>query len=562
MNLLFGRIQYDHTERDVVIKDDTFDNSILTLRAVRIALSRQPFENLHYNHKNKVLCALIGYISNIDDLKAKYSLKKSLDTEILAELYEKAGTGFFPDIDGVFTIFIWDSAQKTGYLFQDESGSNSPFYYVNEEGQFIFSNSLKCLLQNFRKKRRLNIQAVHDFLYTGRIVPNEDTLIEGIYKLLPGHRLIISHDKKEHKVQRIAANRTRYSKEYAKANLINSISKQIRRMAAGINTSNIGMTLSAGFDTNLILHFLNKEKFEKITAVTIGGSKVNEIPNAVKCASQYNNLKHLTVRVDENRISFLPDIVWRTEGYVFESGLFLAYEFASMMHREGIRCVFLGEGADQVLNPFKNFTLVKLKMSIMTSIKGTLLGAIFYRLVKKEKEPNKHKQHRLVKPFNTFFSRIKFSIIIDYILKKSGIFLNSYDIQAFYPFLNKDTICLSKSLGAPLSKGKKFYKTEVIQTLGDKFSPYIKKVGGSTDIEYLLKGKEALIAGLLQKDVIKGLLSEKQSREILKNPQWYCETILQFMYLYLFNELFISGAYDDLFGDPGLDKKLEEYFAS
>jgi argininosuccinate synthase len=111
------------------------------------------------------------------------------------------------------------------------------------------------------------------------------------------------------------------------------------------------LTLTAGWDTNLLLHFLKKETNAQITAVTInGGGKQNEIPATASILEHYPKVRHLTATV-HYELSSLPEIVWILEGYVFQEGMFLRSELARVLAQEDLHSVFLGACGDQVLYP-------------------------------------------------------------------------------------------------------------------------------------------------------------------------------------------------------------------
>jgi len=63
-----------------------------------------------------------------------------------------------------------------------------PLYYGTAAGRFMFASELKALLQLPEVDRRLNWQALAHLLAYGTTPPGE-SIIDGIHKLEPGHRL-------------------------------------------------------------------------------------------------------------------------------------------------------------------------------------------------------------------------------------------------------------------------------------------------------------------------------------------------------------------------------------
>ncbi len=566
MNLLSVILDWHSSQSDLIVQEEYFSYGPISLHVQRTNIGDKQLKNFVFNKEQGILCGVIGYISNIADLRKKLIGGGNRDdVELLAELYLKEGESSFSLIEGFFTVFIWDFTRQKGYIFQDENGFQTPLLYISTQGKSLFCNSLRILLKSGEFPRKLNLQAARDFLYSRVIIPNESTLIEGVCKLLPGQIIIIDWKAKSMKVQTIRRNEIRFSSDDAKKNLIASIEEETKKLSALAGTSDIGTALSSGFDTNLILFFLNKQYFKKIVAVTIGGKKVNEISSASCCAATYEKVRHVAAVVEDSRLLDFPDIVWRSEGSIFESGLFLANELGKVLQKETISVVFLGDGADQQLNPFR-LTEGAVK-SLIKQFKHRLKQKIiplrkFWRLLKHKKiYVSKYPLaiHKLKKPMQLFVYDTK----KDYILKKCGVILNSYGIQPLYPFLSRKTLALAKSLSPGECRRKKFYRKEVKKILASTVSQYLRKIGGATDIEYLCQDKKSLFEELLHKDLIKTILpmlDDKQKKEMLEDIPSYTESLAHLLYIYLFNELFISGKYDSLFNNTGINLTLGDFF--
>ena len=110
------------------------------------------------------------------------------------------------------------------------------------------------------------------------------------------------------------------------------------------------VALSSGHDTNLLL-FLLAGMHDAIRAFTVGGRLVNEIDSTRKILASYPGCRGASRTVPASIAKSLPDIAWRLEGYVFERGVFLQYALAELLREAGGRCVVLGEGADQIVDP-------------------------------------------------------------------------------------------------------------------------------------------------------------------------------------------------------------------
>jgi asparagine synthase (glutamine-hydrolysing) len=87
----------------------------------------------------------------------------------------------------MFAFGIWEQAVGRLSLVRDRLGIK-PLYYFEGADFFIFGSEIRALLASGLVPRRLSRVGVESFLSYGSV---EDplTIIEGIYAVLPGHRL-------------------------------------------------------------------------------------------------------------------------------------------------------------------------------------------------------------------------------------------------------------------------------------------------------------------------------------------------------------------------------------
>lgn len=489
--------------------------------------------NYWQNRESGIFCSLVGYISNFEYLKTKYQISAESDVEFIGKLYLLLGIEKAIDkLDGIYTIFIFNAKQGKAHFFQDRFGSSLYLYYGKSKDGIVFSTSIKPILESL-EKIEFNFDAARDFLAARHTIPDEKTLIRGIEKLekgkyfeygLNGSRLIKKTVKYSQKKQSLAK---------ARENLLDSIKKRVQLFANRPRNNEICCALSSGYDTNLVLYYLKKFAKGKIAAITIGGKEKNEINLTRKnLENGESKISHQAVLIERNAASNLPDIVQRTEGAVCEGGLFLQYFLAKEAAKNGYSAIFLGEGADQILDPhIEKFSRLK------EIIKRTKLGDFIYTKILK-KHSGKSEYLKIMAKLEKSRPELRNGQKqLDFILKKSGLMLGSFGIRGLYPFLNKATLEYSKKLGI-LNTNKRFYKKQVRKLLGKN---NFQKIGGSTDIEYLLEPKSKEILAILDSEFIGKIIDDGTLlKEIRKNRHNLSELVLHLVYLYLFNEIFIK----------------------
>jgi len=87
------------------------------------------------------------------------------DSEVLLESYRAFGDACVERFSGMFAFAIWDEAERRLFFARDRAGEK-PFYWTQVGGAFLFGSELKALLEWPGVERRLDHQALVDFLQT------------------------------------------------------------------------------------------------------------------------------------------------------------------------------------------------------------------------------------------------------------------------------------------------------------------------------------------------------------------------------------------------------------
>ena len=271
-----------------------------------------------------------------------------IDIEDIVNLYNKYGCNFTEFLGGLYIIVIYDSILKKLFIFQNPDSYMLPLYYSISDNIFYFSSSLKSILRNISFKPNLNHKKLDSFLYNGFIVGNE-TLVEKIYKLTPLSflSLNLSNKKIEHIKMRIP--KREVPPNLARKNYYD-ILKNVTESEL-IHNQELNMCLSKGFDSNILLHIIKEISGKKVNTFSIGGVRgYDETKDAQIICGFYDDIDFNNSLVTPNTFAEFPNIVWLLEGAVYESGIFLQYELANLLTKNGISSIICGECADQFLS--------------------------------------------------------------------------------------------------------------------------------------------------------------------------------------------------------------------
>ena len=128
-----------------------------------------------------------GAVYNFRELAKEIKLpttKLSCDTETIIEGFAQLGEDWFLQLNGMFSIAIWDQKNNELWLARDRFGQK-PLYFGWTKAGFIFGSELKALLPLLETRPKPNYEALHHYLSFGYI-PSPLTGFDGLSKLEPG----------------------------------------------------------------------------------------------------------------------------------------------------------------------------------------------------------------------------------------------------------------------------------------------------------------------------------------------------------------------------------------
>jgi asparagine synthase (glutamine-hydrolysing) len=163
----------------------------LRLSIIDVEGGAQPIDN----EDGSLQVVFNGEIYNFVELRRElethgHRFKTRSDTEVIVHAYEQWGGDCVRHFNGMFAFAIWDSRRRELFIARDHLGIK-PLYYAHVGRRVLFASEIKALLQDADCRREVDFRSLAD-LFTFRYVPSPRTMFLGIYKLPPGHRMLIS----------------------------------------------------------------------------------------------------------------------------------------------------------------------------------------------------------------------------------------------------------------------------------------------------------------------------------------------------------------------------------
>jgi asparagine synthase (glutamine-hydrolysing) len=176
-----------------------FDDRDVHMGMVRLSIidlsgGHQPISN----EDGTIHVVFNGEIFNYVELKAElegkgHRFKTNSDTETIVHAYEEYGVDFAHKLNGMFSISLWDTRNKTLLLYRDRFGVKPLFYSALSAG-VVFGSEIKTLRVHPAIDRELDFEALSHYLSL-RNVPAPYTIYRDIRALLPGQMLTWNDDQ-------------------------------------------------------------------------------------------------------------------------------------------------------------------------------------------------------------------------------------------------------------------------------------------------------------------------------------------------------------------------------
>ena len=311
------------------------------------------------NEDGSIWVVLNGEIYNYRQLRNElerrgHQFVTSTDTEVIVHLYEERGDDCVHALRGMFAFAIWDERRQRLMLARDRIGIK-PLYYGTVAGRFIFASELKAVLQLPEVERRLNWQAVAHLLAYAT-TPSNESIVEGIRKLEPGHRLWLEPDK-EPVVERYWALRFLPDPQRSEEDTIEELRAKFRESVRYHLVSDVpvGAFLSGGIDSSAVVASMAMMATGRIKTFSIGfrEQEFNELPYARLVAKRFGTDHHELV-LEPDILDLLDHFAWDLDEPFGDASAIPTY-MVSRLASQQVKVVLSGDGGDELFGGYDSY---------------------------------------------------------------------------------------------------------------------------------------------------------------------------------------------------------------
>lgn len=402
-------------DRGVLVEKD-FAFGMRRLSIIDLGGGHQPISN----EDDTVTVVFNGEIYNHRELRPElislgHSFKTDSDTEGLVHLYEQYGPDMLRKLRGMFGFCIFDKKKNQLFIARDFFGIKPIYYRVENVLEKIhgkeknknnsasksvqkivsFGSEIKSLLEDKKYKPTVNDNAVYNYL-AYQYNPLEETMFTDIYRLMPGHYMIVNLEDNSFKIEpywhyhfndknvwpttdvdskNIVVKQTPKEGDlsgsrgttqetdatyYQSENEIN-LAKEVRKVVEDsvahhlIADVPVGSFLSGGVDSGIIVttvqNLRKKAGAPSVDTFTIGFDHVSEHTEARQVSDAVGS-NHTEIQVDfDEYFKELPKIAWHFDEPVADPSAVALY-FLAREARKKVKVVLSGEGADELFGGY------------------------------------------------------------------------------------------------------------------------------------------------------------------------------------------------------------------
>ena len=347
------------------------------LSIIDLATGSQPMSN----EDGSIWVVYNGEIYNFEELRAElvargHQFKSTTDTEVIVHLYEEMGDRCVTRLRGMFAFALWDDRRQRLLLARDRVGIK-PLYFAQTRNAIVFGSELKSILQDPGVQREIGHASIDRFL-TYYYLPGDETLFQGIRKLLPGHYLTVEDGQvRAHEYWDLSQDAVPSGLGFQEA--VKSLQELLSRTVRDhmISDVPVGVLLSGGVDSTGILSYAvrHAQQLHTFTMGFEGRSFADERPFARLGASVFGTEHHeMSISAGEFR-DFLPRFVWHMEEPVCEPPAVALYFVSRMAREAGVKVLLSGEGGDEAFGgyqTYRNVLLLERLKSLLGPARGLL----------------------------------------------------------------------------------------------------------------------------------------------------------------------------------------------
>jgi asparagine synthase (glutamine-hydrolysing) len=307
-----------------------------------------------------ILLVFNGEIYNYKELIHVEHLecKTQSDSEVLIRLYQKYEFDFLNKLNGMFSFCLYDMKKDRYFCARDRYGKK-PFFYYFKDKKFIFSSSIKSILNLLDYKPNLNKVAVSKYMQYF-VSYGEDTFYQDVFKLEAATYMIYEPNKLSELQKKRYYKINTYKAIKDEKQALNDIEELLfNSVELRLNSDvEVASLLSGGIDSSLLSALYSKISGKKINTFSVGYDEHKnycELSYA-QITANYIGSNHNPIEINQKEyINHFEETLEFLEEPHGDSAAIPLNILTKRIHQSGIKTVLSGEGSDEIFLGYDNY---------------------------------------------------------------------------------------------------------------------------------------------------------------------------------------------------------------
>ena len=325
------------------------------LSIIDLSSGHQPI----FNEDESVAVVFNGEIYNYRELRAGleargHRFKTSSDTEVIVHLWEEVGSDFADQLNGMFAIALLDRRQRRLVLARDHVGIK-PLYYARVANGLVFGSEVKVLLESNWVPRRLDIDALGQFL-SWEYVPGAATLLLDVRRLEPASVLELDLQTGRHTIRKFwsplravgaDAGGPRSAQDWeteVDLTIADSVRKQL------VSDVPLGAFLSGGVDSSIVVAAMGDAQ---TFSIGFDDPSYNETQWSERVA-RHLGVHHYVEIIRPDVLDLFDRLMLHMDDPIADVSIFPTY-LVSRLAAEHVKVSLSGDGGDELFGGYDTF---------------------------------------------------------------------------------------------------------------------------------------------------------------------------------------------------------------
>lgn len=315
--------------------------------------------------KINILYNKITLYSSININGSSIGPKINIQNAHLCKLYETFGFSLPKKINGDFAFALYDQDKKRYFCARDPFSVNE-LYFTNTESSYHFSDNIEDLISLPHVEKNPNLQSMKTMLYH-RALDYNSTMYENIFRIPPGHFMLIENGKKVLErywyPEEITINYA-MSEDEITHRLYSLLKNAIYSRIKDLNHT--AFELSGGLDSSSIVSLLCQDEEAKnidTYSMSFNGMSCDEGEYIESMLKKYalNHQKILTSNLDYKNTFSLHKLYKLSPNWPINLTLAMSIPMYQKMKQDGKHIIITGQGGDHLFtgSPYMLYELFK-----------------------------------------------------------------------------------------------------------------------------------------------------------------------------------------------------------